>query len=150
MRRPGGTLPRPLHVPPASQKDRNVPKEELLQFEGLVLEILPDARYRVQLDNGVDALGLLVDLVGEPAPSPDVHLVDSAAGGRDDLQELLKRRLDGPLLKRGIEDDHHLIAAHTLNCLLWTHAATVSPWQEEPRAASIGGPARPCQRTSQQ
>ena len=27
-------------------------KEELLQFEGLVLEILPDARYRVQLDNG--------------------------------------------------------------------------------------------------
>ena len=27
-------------------------KEELLQFEGLVPEILPDARYRVQLDNG--------------------------------------------------------------------------------------------------
>jgi translation initiation factor IF-1 len=29
-----------------------VPKEELLQFEGLVTEILPDSRYRVQLDNG--------------------------------------------------------------------------------------------------
>jgi translation initiation factor IF-1 len=27
-------------------------KEELLQFEGLVNEILPDGRYRVQLDNG--------------------------------------------------------------------------------------------------
>jgi translation initiation factor IF-1 len=27
-------------------------KEELLQFEGLVIEILPDARYRVELDNG--------------------------------------------------------------------------------------------------
>ena len=27
-------------------------KEELLQFEGLVTEILPDARYRVELDNG--------------------------------------------------------------------------------------------------
>jgi translation initiation factor IF-1 len=27
-------------------------KEELLQFEGLVIEILPDARYRVQLDSG--------------------------------------------------------------------------------------------------
>jgi translation initiation factor IF-1 len=27
-------------------------KEELLQFEGLVTEILPDARYRVQLDYG--------------------------------------------------------------------------------------------------
>jgi translation initiation factor IF-1 len=29
-----------------------VPKEELLQFEGRVTEILPDARYRVELDNG--------------------------------------------------------------------------------------------------
>jgi translation initiation factor IF-1 len=29
-----------------------VPKEELLQFEGRVTEILPDARYRVLLDNG--------------------------------------------------------------------------------------------------
>ena len=27
-------------------------KEELLQFEGLVTEILPDARFRVELDNG--------------------------------------------------------------------------------------------------
>ena len=27
-------------------------KEELLQFEGLVTEILPDARYRIQLDSG--------------------------------------------------------------------------------------------------
>ena len=34
------------------QKDHEVSKEELLQFEGLVTEILPDARYRVQLDNG--------------------------------------------------------------------------------------------------
>jgi translation initiation factor IF-1 len=29
-----------------------VSKEELLEFEGLVTEILPDARYRVELDNG--------------------------------------------------------------------------------------------------
>ena len=28
-----------------------MPKEELLQFEGFVLEVLPDARYRVRLDN---------------------------------------------------------------------------------------------------
>jgi translation initiation factor IF-1 len=27
-------------------------KEEMVPFEGLVTEILPDARYRVQLDNG--------------------------------------------------------------------------------------------------
>jgi translation initiation factor IF-1 len=31
-------------------KEHSVPKE--LQFEGLVTEILPDARYRVRLDNG--------------------------------------------------------------------------------------------------
>lgn len=27
-------------------------KEEVIQFEGLVTELLPDARFRVQLDNG--------------------------------------------------------------------------------------------------
>ncbi|MBM3522038.1 MAG: translation initiation factor IF-1 [Alphaproteobacteria bacterium] len=27
-------------------------KEDLLEFEGAVLEVLPDGRYRVQLDNG--------------------------------------------------------------------------------------------------
>src|SRR5271156_2159958 len=39
-------------VPPHNRRDHNVTKEELLEFEGLVIEILPDARYRVQLDNG--------------------------------------------------------------------------------------------------
>jgi translation initiation factor IF-1 len=29
-----------------------LPKEELLEFEGIVREILPDARFRVELDNG--------------------------------------------------------------------------------------------------
>lgn len=29
-----------------------MPKEELLQFEGLVTEALPDARFRVQLEGG--------------------------------------------------------------------------------------------------
>jgi len=27
-------------------------KEEVIQFEGLVLELLPDARFRVKLDSG--------------------------------------------------------------------------------------------------
>ena len=39
-------------VGPVLHKEHNVPKEELLQFEGRVTEILPDARYRVELDNG--------------------------------------------------------------------------------------------------
>ena len=29
-----------------------MPKEDLMEFEGLVTEILPDTRYRIQLDNG--------------------------------------------------------------------------------------------------
>ena len=48
----GGALTNTRRVGQAIQRDRNVSKEELLQFEGLVLEILPDARFRVQLDNG--------------------------------------------------------------------------------------------------
>lgn len=39
-------------VGPVIHKEHNLAKEELLQFEGLVNEILPDGRYRVQLDNG--------------------------------------------------------------------------------------------------
>jgi translation initiation factor IF-1 len=31
-------------------------KEELIQFEGLVIEILPDARYRVHLDAGYEVV----------------------------------------------------------------------------------------------
>lgn len=29
-----------------------MPKEDVLEFEGTVQELLPDARFRVQLDNG--------------------------------------------------------------------------------------------------
>ena len=29
-----------------------MPKEDLIEFGGLVTELLPDARFRVQLDNG--------------------------------------------------------------------------------------------------
>jgi translation initiation factor IF-1 len=31
-------------------------KEELMQFDGLVTEILPDARFRVQLENGHEVI----------------------------------------------------------------------------------------------
>jgi translation initiation factor IF-1 len=33
-----------------------MPEEELIQFEGLVIEILPVARYRVQLGAGYDVV----------------------------------------------------------------------------------------------
>jgi translation initiation factor IF-1 len=50
--RDGATVLHAQSVGLLVQKEHNVPKEELLQFDGLVTEILPDARYRVQLDNG--------------------------------------------------------------------------------------------------
>ncbi|HEY4134327.1 MAG TPA: translation initiation factor IF-1 [Alphaproteobacteria bacterium] len=31
-------------------------KEDLLEFDGVVLEVLPDARFKVKLDNGHEAL----------------------------------------------------------------------------------------------
>ena len=58
---PQGVDPRPKNGLPVQdahnvgltiQKEHKMSKEELLQFEGRVTEILPDTRYRVQLDNG--------------------------------------------------------------------------------------------------
>jgi translation initiation factor IF-1 len=40
--------------------DKKMSKEELIQFEGLVIEILPDAGYRVQLDAGYEVLAYTV------------------------------------------------------------------------------------------
>ncbi len=33
-----------------------MPKEDLIEFEGTVLEMLPDSRFRVRLDNGYETL----------------------------------------------------------------------------------------------
>jgi translation initiation factor IF-1 len=33
-------------------KGQRMAKEEALEFEGVVLEVLPDAKYRVELENG--------------------------------------------------------------------------------------------------
>jgi len=33
-----------------------LPKEDLIEFEGTVMELLPDARFRVRLDNGHETL----------------------------------------------------------------------------------------------
>ena len=58
-------------------------KEELIQFEGLVTEILPDARYRVQLDAGHEIVAYtagkmkknrIKTLGGRPGDDRDVAL----------------------------------------------------------------------------
>ena len=33
-----------------------MPKEDLIEFDGVVLELLPDARFKVRLDNGHETL----------------------------------------------------------------------------------------------
>jgi translation initiation factor IF-1 len=40
----------------AIRRDKKMSKEELIHFEGLVIESLPDARYRVQLDAGYEVV----------------------------------------------------------------------------------------------
>jgi len=35
---------------------RNMAKEEMLEFEGVVVEVLPDARCRVKLENGHEVI----------------------------------------------------------------------------------------------
>src|SRR5690348_13633947 len=52
--RPGakrGALRRPLPC-----QESSLAKEDLIEFEGTVLELLPDARFRVRLDNGHETL----------------------------------------------------------------------------------------------
>src|SRR4051794_23113247 len=56
-----------------------------------------------QRDDGVDALGLLVDLVGEPPTTPDVDRLDGAAVLTDEGEVLVERRSDRALLEIGDE-----------------------------------------------
>lgn len=47
-------LLQPLTQPCAAYKGTSLAKEELIEFEGVVSEALPDNRFRVQLENGVE------------------------------------------------------------------------------------------------
>jgi hypothetical protein len=96
----------------------------------LAVELLDGGRLGLEVDDGVDALGLLGDLVRHPATSPDVDLLDAAAVLGDDGQELVERGSDGALLDVGVEDDHELVVTHADNPPPLDSAATVSPWQE--------------------
>jgi translation initiation factor IF-1 len=46
-----------LRLPhPRQFRENPVAKEDLIEFEGTVVELLPDARFRVRLDNGHETL----------------------------------------------------------------------------------------------
>src|ERR1700744_2424972 len=87
------------------------PQHALVEVE-LAVELLDGARLRGQVDHGVDAFRLLVDLVGKATLSPDVKLAGLAAVVGSDLEEPLERRLDRALLEVRVEDDHDFVVAH--------------------------------------
>lgn len=41
---------------PRDERENGLTKEDLIEFEGTVLEMLPDSRFRVRLDNGHETL----------------------------------------------------------------------------------------------
>ncbi len=64
-------------------------KEELIQFEGLVTEILPDARYRVQLDAGHE-------IVAYTAGKMKKNRIKTLAGDRRHDRNVALRPREGP------------------------------------------------------
>jgi hypothetical protein len=87
------------------------PQHRLVEVQ-LPVEFLHRGRVGLQVDDGVDALGMFVDLVGHPAPAPHVDLLDGAAVLLHDRQEGVERRCDRPLFQGGVEDDHDFVMAH--------------------------------------
>ena len=67
------------------------PQHGLVQAE-LTVELGHRGGLGLHVDDGVDALGVLEDLVRQPALAPDVDLVDRATVLADDVQERLQRR----------------------------------------------------------
>src|SRR5262249_37920612 len=101
------------------------PQNRLVQAE-LAIELCDGVRHGVHVDDGVDALGPLVDLVGEAPAAPHINLVHAPAARGDHGQELLQGRLDGVFLETRVEDDHHFVMAHKRNCPLWTDGHVLS------------------------
>lgn len=64
------------------------PEDRLVQVH-LAVELLDDRRLGLQVDDRVDALGLLLDLVRETTTAPGVDLLDLAVALTDDGEEVL-------------------------------------------------------------
>src|SRR6478609_8787054 len=100
--------------------------DRLVEAE-LAVQLLGRGRLGGEVDDGVDALGLLLDLVGQTTAAPDVDVVDGPTIGGHDLEEPLQRRLNRPVVELRVEDDHEFVLTHALTRLLWSVAVTVSP-----------------------
>src|SRR5690606_24615664 len=70
------------------------PQHRLIEPE-LAVELRDGPGLAGQVEDAVNACALVVDVVGEPTPAPDVHLLPAPAGVTDGREVLLQRRGDG-------------------------------------------------------
>src|SRR5690606_34962291 len=67
-----------------------------------------------EVDDGVDALVLLLDLVCKPALAPDIDVVHRTAIVGDDLQELVERGSNLALVDLRVQNDHEFVLVRHL------------------------------------
>src|SRR5699024_7543008 len=82
--------------------------DRLVQAE-LTIQFLDRGRFGGQFENGVNALGLLVDLVGQAALTPHIDVVNGAAVLAHLIQVRLSARRDRALIEIGVKNDHDFI-----------------------------------------
>src|ERR1700712_908297 len=112
------------------------PQDGLVQVQ-LAVEFEDGRGFGLEVDDRVDALAVLVDLVGEPALAPDVDLVHRATVVLDHVEERVEGRSDGALFQGGVEDDHYFVV---------THGCPIPPVDSGGHGRSVAGGARPSQR----
>src|SRR6202012_3923593 len=78
----------------------------------LAVEFGHRRRLGLQVDDDVDAFGVLGDLVSQSALTPDVHLVDGSAVLADDVQKRLQGRSNSAFVERGVKNDHDFVWTH--------------------------------------
>src|SRR5664280_3222187 len=98
-------------------------QHRLVQVQ-LTVEFGDHRRLAADVDDGVDAFGVLPDLEGQAALAPDVDALDGAAALADDVEERVDRRGDRAFVEVGIEDEQQLIVTWSGRNrhvhLLWT------------------------------
>src|ERR1700737_2354401 len=75
------------------------------------VEFFEQGRFGLELGNEVETLAQVVDLVGEPAPAPRVHLGYLTLGPHE-LGEALDCLFRGRLVQPRVKNDHSFIVTH--------------------------------------
>src|ERR1041385_7192755 len=94
----------------------------------LTVQLGNGIRRGLEVDDGVDALGLLGDLVREAPAAPHVELLYRATRGPDHVEIRVERRADGALLETWVEDHHDFVMTQDLltSCGLCGHGLSVA------------------------